>query len=84
MGVWKAIGYFAGGLLTGSAGFSILGSQDAKNAYTKVVAAVLRGKDCTVEKAMIIKENSDDILAAAKKINEERAASQEIIEEAGQ
>lgn len=30
MSVWKAIGWFAGGILTGSAGFKALGSGDAK------------------------------------------------------
>lgn len=84
MSVWKAVSYFAGGILTGSAGFSILGSKDAKNAYTHVVAAALRCKECTMEKATLIKENTDDILAEARKINEERAASVEVIEEAGQ
>lgn len=84
MSVWKAVSYFAGGILTGSAGFSILGSKDAKKAYTRVVAAALRCKECTMEKATLIKENTDDILAEARKINEERAASVEVIEEAGQ
>lgn len=84
MSVWKAVSYFAGGILTGSAGFSILGSKDAKKAYTHVVAAALRCKECTMEKATLIKENTDDILAETRKINEERAASVEIIEEAGQ
>ena len=65
--------------------FAILfGSKDAKKAYTHVVAAALRCKECTMEKATLIKENTDDILAEARKINEERAASVEVIEEAGQ
>lgn len=83
MSAWKALGYFAGGILTGSAGFSVLGSKDAKKAYTQVVAAALRCKECAMGKATVILENADDILAEAKKINEEREAGVEFIEEAG-
>lgn len=56
MSVWKAVSYFAGGILTGSAGFSILGSKDAKKAYTHVVAAALRCKECTMEKQLLSKK----------------------------
>ena len=49
MSVWKAIGWFAGGILTGSAGFKALGSGDAKKVYTHAAAAALRCKDSTME-----------------------------------
>ena len=83
MSVWKAIGWFAGGILTGSAGFKALGSSDAKKVYTHATAAALRCKECTMESVTKIRENAEDILADAKMINEERADAQadEIIED---
>ena len=45
MSVWKAVSYFAGGILTGSAGFSILGSKDAKKAYILINDRIDRGAD---------------------------------------
>lgn len=82
MSVWKALGWFAGGVLTGTAGFKALGSSDAKKAYSHATAAVLRAKECTMETATKLKENADDIMADARKINEERQESeeQEVIE----
>ncbi len=73
MSVWKAIGWFAGGILTGSAGFKALGSGDAKKVYTHAAAAALRCKDSTMESVTKIRENAEDIMTDAKKINEERA-----------
>ena len=68
---WKKLGIFAGGVLFGTAGMKILGSQDAKKVYTEAAAAVLRGQDC------VIKENCEDIYADAKRINEKRAEAEE-------
>ena len=84
MSVWKAIGWFAGGILTGSAGFKALGSGDAKKVYTHAAAAALRCKDSTMESVTKIRENAEDIMTDAKKINEERAeaaAEAQIIED---
>ena len=36
---WKKLGIFAGGVLFGTAGMKILGSQDAKKVYTEAAAA---------------------------------------------
>ena len=69
-------GLFLGGVLFGTAGIKILSSKDAKKVYTHCTAAALRAKDCIVEKATILQENCGDILAEAKKINEERAAAE--------
>ena len=69
--LYKNIALFVGGSLFGSAGIKLLGSNDAKNAYTHAAAAVLRMKDC------VMNENADDILHAAKDINEQRAAEAE-------
>jgi len=76
MSVWKAIGWFAGGILTGSAGFKALGSSDAKKVYTHATAAALRCKECTMESVTKIRENAEDILTDAKMINEERVDAQ--------
>ncbi len=74
---WSKIGLFAGGLLFGTAGLKILGSQDAKKVYTQATAAVLRAKDCVMATADNIRENCNDILTDAKEINEQRAAQEE-------
>lgn len=74
---WKKVGSFAGGVLFGTAGISILSSKDAKKVYTHCTAAVLRAKDCVVKKAGILQENCGDIYADAKDINEDRARAAE-------
>ena len=82
MADWKHIGLFAGGVLFGTAGLTVLSSKDAKKVYTHTTAAVLRGRDCVMKKATVLRENCDDILADAKAINEERAAREaEVIED---
>jgi hypothetical protein len=78
----KATGVFAAGVLFGTAGVKILGSKDAKKAYTQVTAAVLRAKECVMKVASNIQENAEDIYAEAQQINEERAAAEEIIDDA--
>ena len=69
----RLLGY---GFLLGTAGVKLLGSRDAKTAYTYVTAAVLRGVDEVVKTATAIKENCDDIGAEAKAINERRSAEE--------
>lgn len=69
-------GLFIGGVLFGTAGLKILGSKDAKTVYAHCTAAAIRAKDCVVDKATVIQENAGDVLAEAKKINEERAAKE--------
>ena len=65
---------FVGGALFGSAGVKLLTSKDAKKAYTHITAAGLRIKDSVMETVTGLQENTADILAAAKDINETRAA----------
>ena len=72
---WGKLGLFAGGVLFGTAGIKILGSQDAKKCYTNATAAVLRAKDSVMETVTTVRENCDDILSDAKEINAERAAA---------
>lgn len=74
---WKKIGLFAGGILMGSYGVRILSSSDAKKAYTHTTAAVLRMKDTVMKDVTTIRENAEDIAAAAKDINEERQREQD-------
>ena len=74
---WKKIGLFAGGILMGSYGVRILSSSDAKKAYTHTTAAVLRMKDTVMKDVPTIRENAEDIAAAAKDINEERQREQD-------
>ena len=73
---WAKLGLFAGGVLFGTAGIRILSSQDAKKCYTNATAAVLRAKDSVMETVTTVRENCDDILSDAKKINAERAAAE--------
>ena len=81
MNNWGKAGLFAGGVLFGTAGIKILSSKDAKKVYTHTAAAALRAKECVMTAATAVKENADDILADAKKINEDRAAAAEEIED---
>ena len=73
----KKTGFFAAGVLFGTAGIKALSSKDAKKLYTNCTAAVLRAKDCVMKTATNIQENAEDIYAEAKNINEERAAEME-------
>ena len=47
----KKIGLFLGGVLFGTAGVKILGSDDAKRFYINCLAAGLRAKDCVMTTA---------------------------------
>ena len=77
MKAWGKIALFVGGALFGSAGFKLLGSDDAKKVYTHVTAATLRCRDCVMKQVDTVNENCADILADAKAINESRAAKKE-------
>ena len=77
----KKLGSFAAGVLFGTAGLKILGSEDAKKVYAHTTAAVLRAKDCVMTTVTRTKENCGDILADAKAINEGYAAEAETVED---
>lgn len=70
----KKVGLFLGGVLFGTAGVKILGSDDAKRFYINCLAAGLRAKDCVMTTATNIQENAEDVLAEAKEINAKRRA----------
>ena len=81
----KKMSLFLGGVLFGTAGVKILGSDDAKKLYINCLAAGLRAKNCVMTTASNIQENAEDIYEGAKQINEERAeakAAAEFAEEA--
>ena len=71
----KKTGFFAAGVLFGTAGIKALSSKDAKKLYTNCTAAVLRAKECVMDTT--VQENAEDIYAEAQQINEERAAEAE-------
>ena len=73
----KKTGFFAAGVLFGTAGIKLLSSKDAKKVYTECTAAVLRAKDCVMKTVTTVQENAGDIYEEAKNINEERAAAAE-------
>ena len=76
MSVYTKLACFAGGALFGSFGVKLLSSKDAKKAYTHITAAGLRMKDSVMGTVTGLQENAADILAAAKDINEARAAKE--------
>lgn len=77
MNFHKGAALFVGGVLFGSAGFKLLSSKDAKNAYTHMTAAALRVQESVMETVTSVQENAADILASAKEINEQRAKAEE-------
>ncbi|WP_130836512.1 DUF6110 family protein [Lachnoclostridium sp. Marseille-P6806] len=77
MNGWGKLGLWAGGVLFGTAGIAVLSSEDAKKLYTHVTAAAKRGGDCVMKTVTAIRENCEDISAAADDINEERARAKE-------
>lgn len=79
---YKHLALFVGGTLFGSAGLKLLTSDDAKKVYTHTTAAALRVKECAMTTVNKVQENAGDILAAAKEINEQRAAAKATAEEA--
>lgn len=75
-------GIFAAGVLFGTAGIKLLSSKDAKKVYTHGTAAVLRAKECVMNTVTKIQENAEDIYAEAQQINADRAAAEEVVEDA--
>ena len=67
---------FVGGTLLGSVGLKILTSKEAKTAYVHTAALGLRVKDSIMETVTVVQENAADVLAAAKDLNDERAAKE--------
>ena len=76
----KKTGFFAAGVLFGTAGIKALSSKDAQKLYTNATAAVLRAKECVMDTVTTVQENAEDIYEEAKQINEDRAAAEEEME----
>lgn len=80
----KKAGLFLGGVLFGTAGVKLLGSDDAKKFYISCLAAGLRAKDCVMTTATSIQENAEDIMAEAKEINAQRCTDDVFEDESGE
>ena len=80
----KKTGFFAAGVLFGTAGIKALSSNDANKFYTNCTAAVLRAKECVMDTVATVQENAEDIYAEAQQINEEREAAEEVVEDASE
>ena len=78
---WGKAGIFAAGVAFGTAGIKVLSSKDAKKAYTHCTAAALRAKESVMKTVTTVQENATDIYEEAKKINEERAEAEAVVEE---
>ncbi len=78
----KKLGSFAAGVLFGTAGLKILGSEDAKKVYAHTTAAALRAKDCVMKAVTTVREGAQDVYADAQDINEIRAQKDAVIEDA--
>lgn len=78
----KKLGSFAAGVLFGTAGLKVLGSDDAKKVYAHATAAVLRAKDCVMKAVTTVREGAQDVYADAQDINENRAQKDAVIEDA--
>ena len=76
MRIYSKLACFVGGVLFGSVGVKLLSSKDAKKVYTHITAAGLRVKDSVMQTVTTVQENTGDILASAKDLNEERAAKE--------
>ena len=78
----KNVAVFASGVLFGTAGVKVLGSQDAKKLYINCLAAGLRAKECVMTTASNIQANAEDVLAEAKEIGEEEETAEDLTETA--
>lgn len=72
MNIYTKLAYFAGGALFGTCGIKLLSSKDAKKAYIHAAAAGMRIKDSVMGTVTTVQENTADILASAKDLNESR------------
>lgn len=78
-GIKRELGYFAGGVLFGTAGLKLLGSRDAKRSYAHVAAALLRAKDEVMKQVTAVRESYADVMADARDINEKRAQDASVV-----
>ena len=72
----RKIGLFAAGVLFGTAGIKLLGSEDAKKVYARTTAAALRAKEGLMKTVTAVREGAEDVYADAKTINERRAEAE--------
>lgn len=72
-GVKSHAAIFTAGLALGSITVKLLTSRDAREFYTKVIAAGLRAKEYTMDTVNNVQEHIEDMVAEAKFINDLRA-----------
>ena len=72
----KKLGLFAAGVMFGTAGIKLLGSEDAKKVYARTTAAALRAKEGVMKTVTAVREGAEDVYADAKTINERRAEAE--------
>ena len=72
----KKLGLFAAGVMFGTAGIKLLGSEDAKKVYARTTAAALRAKEGVMKAVTAVREGAEDVYADAKAINERRAEAE--------
>lgn len=72
----KKLGLFAAGVMFGTAGIKLLGSEDAKKVYARTTAAALRAKEGVMKTVTAVREGAEDVYADAKAINERRAEAE--------
>lgn len=77
MSSYSKLACFVGGTVFGSFGIKMLSTKEAKDFYVKAAATGLRVKDSVMETVTTVQEEVADIMAAAKDLNEERAAKEE-------
>lgn len=75
---FEKLGLFAGGVVFGAVGLKALWSKDAKKVYAHTTAGVLRAREEVLKNITKVREESGDILAEAKEINEKRNAAAEV------
>lgn len=77
MSAYSKIACFAGGLLCGTVGVKLLATKEVRKVCVHTTAAGLRVKDCVMKTVTNVQENTADILAEAKDLNEMRDAEKE-------
>ncbi len=81
--VFGKLNCFLGGLLVGTAGVKALSTNEARTVYVHTAAAGLRAKDCALATATKLREEAEDVLEDAKRLNEKKAVccEKEVIED---
>lgn len=74
---FRHAGILAAGVALGSIGLKILTSRDARELYTRIIAAGLRAKEYTMDTVTNVQEHVEDMVEEAKFINRLREEDDE-------